>query len=450
MTERFYFCTMNLSIENIYSRFIAQKKNVCTDTRKISEGCIFFALRGENFNGNDFANDALSKGAAHVVVDDKRFAKSEKFIFTENVLVTLQQLAAFHRGKLKTKIIAVTGSNGKTTTKELIHSVLSQKFKTVSTQGNLNNHIGVPLTLLALTKVHEFAVIEMGANHIGEISSLCSIAQPGCGLITNVGKAHLEGFGGFEGVKRAKKELYDCLKKSGGKIFINADNPYLKELCGDYKNTCSYGNSEFANCIGKAANQVPFVKISWHEKKSAHIKNIIQSNLAGDYNFENILASVCIGNYFGITPRQIRHGIENYFPASQRSQLVKNDSNTFLLDYYNANPTSMEAALINFERNFTGKKIVVLGDMLELGEETEDEHSNIIRQLKKMHFTEMILVGECFLKFSFRLFRMKARFYQTPEEALKYLISKNYENCTFLIKASRAVKLEKIAHGLGV
>lgn len=432
-------------IENIYLRFKEAGQNICTDTRKITPGCIFFGLRGENFNGNAFAKDALTNGAAYAVVDDPSLEKNSRFIFTENVLTDLQQLATFHRRQLKTKIIALTGSNGKTTTKELINSVLSLQFKTYSTQGNLNNHIGVPVTLLALKADHEFAVVEMGANHQKEIELLCSIAQPGFGLITNVGKAHLEGFGGFEGVKKGKKELYDFLKENGGTIFLNAGNPQLTEMCGAYDKIFSYGENEKADIVGSIISSASFLKISWHVKNNPAEKNNIQSNLTGNYNLENILAAISIGKFFGVENNTIQKGIENYFPSNQRSQVVEKNSNTFILDYYNANPTSMEAALLNFEKNYSGKKVAILGDMLELGDETEKEHLNIIHLLKKLNFSEIILVGECFLKFSFRLFRMKAHFFQTSEEAKAYLQKQNFSDSNFLIKGSRGVMLEKVA-----
>lgn len=436
-------------VKLLYSKFIESHQNICTDTRKISDSCIYFALRGENFNGNDFATDALNKGAAYAVVDDQKLEKHEQFIFTKDVLSTLQELAALHRNQLKTKIIALTGSNGKTTTKELMNVVLNKKFKTHATQGNLNNHIGVPLTLLSLTEDAEFAVVEMGANHQKEIEVLCNIAQPQYGLITNVGKAHLEGFGGFEGVIKGKNELYDYLKKSGGKIFINTDNAHLRKMCGNYKNIFSYGTHANADCKGVIVNESPFIKISWQLIRHNEAKDNIQSNLAGSYNFENILAAVCIGNYFGIENKLIKQAIENYFPSNQRSQVVVKNSNTFIMDYYNANPSSIEAALLNFEKNYPGepggKKIAVLGDMLELGAETQKEHDIIIQLLKKLNFQEIILVGEFFLKFSGKI---NARFFKTSPEANEYLKEQNFKNCVFLIKGSRGLKMEKAVEGL--
>src|SRR6185436_17116240 len=374
---------MENTIEKIYSAFLKADQKISTDTRKISAGCLFFALRGENFNGNDYAQDAINKGAAYAIVDDKNLSPDNRLIFTDNVLETLQHLSNFHRKQLKIKIIALTGSNGKTTTKELINVVLNQKFKTHATQGNLNNHIGVPLTLLSLGSIHEFAVIEMGANHQREIELLCKIAGPDFGLITNIGKAHLEGFGGFDGVKKGKGELYDYLKKINGKIFIHADKYILNEMCGDYKNVITYGHKNNFDCTGiMADNSSPLLKIGWYSKDDPEI-NFISSHLTGSYNFENILAAICIGNYFGIEKELIRKGIESYIPSNQRSQVIEKNSNTFILDYYNANPSSMEAAIINFDKNFSGKKIAIIGDMLELGNETEKEHQQVFNLISK-------------------------------------------------------------------
>ncbi len=438
---------MSNLIEKLYSRFKAVNQNVCTDSRKITEGCIFFALRGDNFNGNTFANDAIRKGAAYAVVDDNTLNKDERFIFCENVLITLQQMATFHRQQLTAKIIALTGSNGKTTTKELIYAVLSRQFKTHATVGNLNNHIGVPVTLLSLTPEHEFAVIEMGANHQKEIELLCKIAQPECGLITNVGKAHLEGFGGFEGVIIGKKELYDYLKTIQGKIFINSDNHYLKEMCGNYKNSVGYGNSDDCDYAGTIINSNPFLKIQWHAKKNPQHLNTVQSKLTGDYNFENILAAVCVGDYFGVEKDFINQGIENYFPANQRSQVITKNSNTFILDYYNANPTSMEAALVNFDKAYTGKKIVVLGDMLELGNETQKEHLAIINLLRKRNFSEVILIGKYFSEFSNQI---KASFFETSDDAKNFFLNKKFTESYFLIKGSRGLKMEKVMEAFNI
>ena len=436
---------MEETIEKLHSKFLAASQVVCTDTRKISNGCLFFALRGENFNGNDFASDALNKGAAYAIVDDKNLKASDRLIFVNSVLETLQQLSNFHRSQLKIKVIALTGSNGKTTTKELINAVLSQKYNTCATQGNLNNHIGVPLTLLSLKSSHEFAVIEMGANHIGEIALLCKIAEPEFGLITNVGKAHLEGFGGFEGVKKGKGELYKYIRKSHGIIFRNADNLILRKMCAGYKNVILYGTGkgyDYANAAGSSQ----YLQLSWHAKNDSE-ETFVTSRLTGNYNLENILAAVCIGNYFGVESYLMKKAIENYIPSNQRSQVVKKNSNTFILDYYNANPSSMEAALLNFEKNFTGKKIAIIGDMLELGDESETEHKNILLLIKKLKFSEALLVGKSFGRFSKEL---DANFFNTSDEAKLWLKKQNFTNASILIKGSRGLKMEKVLEGFEI
>ena len=439
---------MEFKIEKVYAEFLQAGQRVSTDTRKISNGSLFFALRGDNFNGNDYAFDALNKGAAFSIVDDKKLKSDSRLIFVENVLETLQQLSNFHRRQLKIKVIALTGSNGKTTTKELINAVLSQKFKTHATQGNLNNHIGVPLTLLSLTSAHEFAVVEMGANHQREIELLCKIAEPDFGLITNIGKAHLEGFGGFEGVKKGKGELYDYLKKNNRKIFLNADDAILTELNGNYKNIITYGSKENYDCTGNIFNSSnqqinkssTFLNISWHSKNDAE-KNFISSQLTGSYNFGNILSAVSVGNYFGVEKERIKKGIESYAPSNQRSQVVEKNSNTFILDYYNANPSSMEAALLNFEKNFAGKKIAIIGDMLELGDESESEHRNIIDLIKKLNFSETVFVGKIFGQLSDHI---KAKFFNTSDEAKNFIAQQHFLNTSFLIKGSRGLKMEKV------
>jgi UDP-N-acetylmuramoyl-tripeptide--D-alanyl-D-alanine ligase len=427
-------------IENIYSRFLESGQRISTDTRKISEGSLFFALRGDNFNGNNYAEDALNKGAAFSIVDDKNLKPNERLIFVEDVLETLQQLSNFHRRQLKIKVIGLTGSNGKTTTKELINAVLSQKFNTHATQGNLNNHIGVPLTLLSLTADHEFAVVEMGANHQREIEFLCKIAEPDFGLITNIGKAHLEGFGGFEGVKKGKGELYDFLKKTNGLIFLHGDDAILTELCGDYKNVITYGSKDSFDCTGTISASKQFLEISWHLKNDAE-KNFISSRLTGSYNFGNILSAVCVGNYFGVEKDFIKKGIENYTPSNQRSQVVEKNSNTFILDYYNANPSSMEAALLNFEKNFSGNKIAIVGDMLELGNESLQEHRYIIDLIKKLNFSETVFVGKIFGQLSDHI---HAKFFNTSDEAKNFIAQQHFVNSSFLIKGSRGLKMEKV------
>ncbi|HKR04864.1 MAG TPA: UDP-N-acetylmuramoyl-tripeptide--D-alanyl-D-alanine ligase [Bacteroidia bacterium] len=447
---------METIINKIYTEFLKADQKISTDTRKISAGCLFFALRGENFNGNDYANDAINEGASFSIVDDKNLEPNDRLIFTENVLETLQQVSNFHRKQLKIKVIALTGSNGKTTTKELINAVLSRKFKIHATQGNLNNHIGVPLTLLSLRSFHEFAVVEMGANHRHEIELLCKIAEPDFGLITNIGKAHLEGFGGLEGVKKGKGELYDFLKKTNGKIFIHADDFVLNGMIAEKELTrslISYGKNENYDCTGAMEESEQFLKINWRKKNDSEI-NFISSHLTGSYNFENILAAVCIGNYFGVEKNMIKKGIEGYVPSNQRSQVVEKNSNTFILDYYNANPSSMEAALLNFDKAFGGKKIAVLGDMLELGNESEKEHRLIIHLTRELNFSETIFVGKNFGQFapkeSLRTKENQGIFFDTSDNAKTWIQKQNFKNASLLIKGSRGLKMEKVMEAFEV
>lgn len=429
-------------MEKIYKLWNECNRKHSTDTRKIAEGGIFFALKGANFNGNEFAAEALNKGAAYCIVDEEKYAKHDKIILVNDVLTALQQLATHHRQRLKnTKFVALTGSNGKTTTKELIRSILSQQFRVLATQGNLNNHIGVPLTLLEVNEHHEFAIIEMGANHQKEIAQLCEIALPDYGLVTNIGKAHLEGFGGFEGVIQGKGEMFDFLKKHQRKIFINSGNVYLIKRCGAYDQLITYGASENDFCSGSYELKEDKVLVKW---KSDRNYGQAQSNLAGAYNFENILSAVCIGCYFGITAENIRKGIESYFPENKRSQTVVKNGTTFILDYYNANPTSMEAAIKNLNENFTGKKMAVLGEMLELGGDAEKEHV-FIAELLKSSGMEAVLVGD-----NFKGLEKKVNGYhfKTSSEAAAFLKTVDLSGYALLIKGSRGSKMETVAEAL--
>lgn len=433
---------MEKGIESLHQLFLEAKQNISTDSRNISKGCLFFALKGENFDGNSFADEALKKGAAFVIADDRALSKNEKIIVVDNVLSTLQALANYHRRNLSnTKFIALTGSNGKTTTKELILMVLSQKFKTVATKGNLNNHIGVPLTILSVKSDCEFAVIEMGANHQKEIELLCSITEPGYGLITNVGKAHLEGFGGFEGVKKGKGELYQYLQKNNGIIFINSTNKHLTDLCGSYNNVIKYGNNETDFCSVELIVGRAFVSVEW---KTGNKVLDINSNITGDYNFENIMTAICVGSYFGVADEKIKNGIECYFPSNQRSQVIKKGSNTLVLDYYNANPTSMEAALLNFYKNYEGRKIVLLGEMLELGSESEAEHKKIISLLKSLHFSCIVLTGKNFHGMEKEI---SASYFENSAEAKEWIAKQKISDSSVLIKGSRGSKMEITLEG---
>ncbi len=427
-----------MDIEQLYSHFL-QHPQICTDTRKISSGCLFFALKGENFNGNSFANQALATGAAYAIIDEKEYAEGEKYILVDDVLKTLQRLANYHRKKLSIPFIGITGTNGKTTTKELIHSVLLQKFKTYATQGNLNNHIGVPLTILSITSNIEMAIIEMGANHQKEIEFLCTIAEPTYGLITNVGKAHLEGFGGFEGVKKGKGELYDFLSKTKGIAFINQDNSYLMTMSQErgLKNVIYYGDSIDCYIHGKLIANNPFLTIEWEVENK---KYRAESNLTGTYNTENILAAIAIGSYFGLTPEEINAGIETYMPTNNRSQITKTEKNTLICDYYNANPSSMDVALKNIAAMPVENKVLILGDMFELGGESSAEHQIVLEKARIINADKCIFIGQDFKKHQ----KTGDYFFNTTDEAYDFIKSHPIKNSTVLIKGSRGMKLEKL------
>jgi len=422
-----------MNIELLHKNFL-DSSGVCTDTRKISSHCIFFALKGENFNGNLFAQEALDRGAAKVIVDEEAYHKNTgETVLVENVLLTLQQLARFHREFLGLPIISLTGSNGKTTSKELINAVLSKKFKTVATQGNLNNHIGVPLTLLAMNKETELGIVEMGANHLGEIKMLSEIAEPDYGYITNFGKAHLEGFGSLEGVIQGKTELYQFLKKHSRKIFVNANDP--KQLA----------NSEGIERITFGTPQSDFdIQLidSSHHLLIEFKGTKMQSNLVGAYNFANLSAAIAIGAYFKVSIEKIKDGIEGYVPSNNRSQLMVKGTNTILMDAYNANPTSMMAALENFKQAKGENKIMFLGDMFELGKEAETEHQIIVDFLAENPFGNVFLVGSNFFKTTSNASHIRK--FETFEE-LKTTFENNLQkNATILIKASRGMALERI------
>lgn len=422
---------MNLQL--IHEYFL-KSGGASTDTRKIFKNCFFFALKGDNYNGNQFAQEALDKGAYKVLIDEKEYHKTTgETILVSNVLLTLQQLAKYHREFLGLPIISLTGSNGKTTSKELINAVLSRKFKTVATEGNLNNHIGVPLTLLAMNKDTEIGIVEMGANHLGEIKMLSEIAEPDYGYITNFGKAHLEGFGSLEGVVHGKTELYRFLKKQQRKVFVNAND--TKQL----------SNSEGIDRITFGTLQSDFnisLLGSSHHLLSEFEGIKIQSNLVGAYNFANLSAAIAIGAYFKVSSEEIKAGIEGYIPSNNRSQLITKGSNSILMDAYNANPTSMMAALENFKQARGKNKILFLGDMFELGSESETEHQNIVNFLKENNFGNVFLVGSNF----FRADNDKSHInqFETFEELKKEVLTTPPTNATILIKGSRGMALERI------
>lgn len=421
---------------NLYQLF-RQYPIVTTDSRNIPGNSIFFALKGENFNGNRYAGEALSKGAAFAVIDELEFAVDDHTILVDDVLTSLQKLARFHRDQLKTPVLAITGTNGKTTTKELIAAVLSKKYKVIYTQGNLNNHIGVPLTILSMTPETEIGIIEMGANHIGEIKLLCEIANPDFGMVTNMGKAHLEGFGSFEGVIRTKSEMYDFLRQKGGKCFINADNPLLIQQAKVLEQI-TFGKTEGCFLTGElATTEYTLVVKALFPKGWLYLK----SKLIGDYNFENLLAAACIGKYFEVDPLLIQKALEEYTPSNNRSQLIRKKKNTIIMDAYNANPTSMMMALANFTNIQNDQKCVILGDMLELGEASDEEHQKIVDFVESQNFSDVYLVGPQFKK---TITGNKKKEFDNAELLSNYLKTQPIENKLILIKGSRGIHLEKI------
>jgi UDP-N-acetylmuramoyl-tripeptide--D-alanyl-D-alanine ligase len=432
-----------MTIEEIYSIYKSYPV-ICTDSRAITPGCLFFALKGDSFNGNAFAESALQQGAAYAVIDEKKPEKDARCILVDDVLKTLQQLANHHRRQLTCPVLAITGSNGKTTTKELITAVLSKKYNTIYTKGNLNNHIGVPLTILSAPLDTEMLVIEMGANHLHEIMSLCVIAEPDYGIITNVGKAHLEGFGSFEGVKRAKGELYRFLSSRNGMAYLNADNNHLEDMIvqSGVKRILRYGTKYDCECEGELIETFPFLKIKWKYDSQS---GTVNTKLIGEYNLENALAAICIGNYFEVNSSNMNKALEQYVPGNSRSQILNKGTNTIILDAYNANPSSMSAALINFASMRLMHKIVFLGEMSELGEESPQEHLAILNLLQSYHFEKNILVGK---KFTEHASVFPAIYFSTSEEAAQWAQKEKIKNATILIKGSRSVKMEKLLDGL--
>ncbi len=422
-----------MNTKSIYKIFL-ESNSVCTDTRNLQENDLFFALKGDNFNGNKFAKQAIQSGAKFAIIDEKEF-EGENTILVKDVLETLQELSTHHRKQLDIPIIAITGSNGKTTTKELINTVLSQKYNTTATEGNLNNHIGVPLTLLTLTNKTEIGIVEMGANHPKEIEFLCNIALPDYGYITNFGKAHLEGFGSIEGVIKAKSELYDFLKERDKTIFINEDDSIQVEKTKNF-NTFSYSEDKKSSDINiNLIEANPFIKLRFNETE-------IQSNLIGLYNLKNISAAISIGNYFKVSDKDIAKAIENYSPTNNRSQIINKNSNKIILDAYNANPTSMQAAIESFNKLKDKHKIAFLGDMFELGKESSIEHQNIVDLLENTNLSKAYVVGSNFGETKTN--SSDIVILNSYEELNRILLNKSFENCTILIKGSRGMAMERI------
>lgn len=429
-----YFVTENMEIAELYKCFMECGK-VTTDSRNCPEGSMFIALKGETFNGNAFAAQALKQGCRYAVIDESEYA-GEGTILVDNCLQALQQLANYHRRQLKTPVIGITGTNGKTTTKELISTVLSRKFNTLYTEGNFNNHIGVPLTLLRLTKEHEMAVVEMGANHPGEIKTLVHIAEPDYGIITNVGKAHLQGFGSFEGVIRTKGELYDFLRAKGGAtIFIQNENPYLNGIAEGL--TCvRYGQTAGLYVSGELISCSPFLSFRWTAEGVSHEVN---THLIGSYNLDNMLAAAAIGRYFGVSDDDVSSALASYLPHNNRSQLKETADNKLIVDAYNANPTSMMAALKNFRQIEAPHKMVILGDMKELGEASREEHQKVVDYLKECGFDRVVLVGP-----EFAAATHSYQTFQHVDEVLADIRMHKPQGYYILIKGSNSMKLSQL------
>lgn len=427
-----------MDIPSLHQLFL-KHPTVCTDTRKIAANSLFFALKGDKFNANQFASQALSQGAAYAIIDEAQYKISEQYILVNDVLSALQQLAAFHRDTLKIPVIAIVGSNGKTTTKELITSVLKQKFTVLATPGNFNNHIGLPLTMLQITKSHEIAVIEMGANHIGENEFLCKIAKPSHGIVTNNGKDHLEGFGDMEGVAKSNSELYYYLLKNNGIAFVNMHDEWLMRMARQLDNKVTYaanfeGRNKEAFHTFYASQLQPTINFTIDNSPIE-----INSNLSGDYNFDNIAAALAMGLYFGLNYTQIAQGIESYKPSNNRSEVIKKESNTIYLDAYNANPSSMEVSIKNFAAMPFGNKVLILGDMFELGKYAEEEHQNLVHFCEALGLTNVFFCGDLF-----KNTKNNYVCFATTEECKVYLSENKLVNSNVFMKGSRGMKLETL------
>jgi UDP-N-acetylmuramoyl-tripeptide--D-alanyl-D-alanine ligase len=432
-----YFSTpfdtfVSMNIDQLYEIYL-QYPSIQTDTRQLKAGDIFFALKGPNFNGNTYAADALAKGAAFAVVDEQAaFTNPDKMMLVDDVLTTLQQLALHHRQTFTIPFLAITGTNGKTTTKELVSTVLATQFKTTATIGNLNNHIGVPLTILRIPKDAQMAVIEMGANHQREIAAYCEIARPTHGIITNIGKAHLEGFGGEEGVKIAKGELYDFLRANNGTVFVCNEYPYLLEMSQGIHTVITYGHAG-ADYVGEPLTDTALLSV-----KVEHVGEI-NTQLVGAYNFPNVMAAVAAGLHFGVPGGKIEAAIETYVPSNNRSQVIKKGSNTIIMDAYNANPSSMKAAIDNFVGIQAEKKVLLLGGMKELGDDSLKEHQALVDQLQRTHWHAVVLVGGDFSKVTHPYI-----FLPDAAAAADWLQQQQYKDTYILIKGSRSIGMEKV------
>ena len=424
-----------MSIIDLYDLFI-HNPQITTDSRNCPKGSIFFALKGDKFDGNQYAAKALSSGCVYAVIDNPDYYIGERTILVDNVLKTLQQLAHHHRKVLGLPIIGITGTNGKTTTKELLAAVLSTKFNLLYTEGNFNNHIGVPLTLLRLTHDHEMAVIEMGASHPGDIKELVDIVHPNYGIITNVGRAHLEGFGSFEGVIRTKGELYDYIRRSKGKIFIKKENEYLQSIAKGIEQI-TYGNGDDAFASGQVVSCDPFLVFNWKQQGKLHT---VETHMIGSYNLDNVLAAVAVGRFFKIPAERISRAIAAYEPTNNRSQFKKTDNNELIIDAYNANPSSMKVALDNFITMPVQPKAIILGDMRELGPTSDELHAEVVEQIKKGQFDKVFLCGEHFSKVG-----KEFSPFATTEAMVEELRKQPLKGYHILIKGSHSMGLEKLA-----
>jgi UDP-N-acetylmuramoyl-tripeptide--D-alanyl-D-alanine ligase len=427
-----------MQIEQLYQRFLESGK-ISTDTRQISEGSLFFALRGDKFNANEFAPQALERGASFCVIDDARFAQDNRCILVADVLHTLQDLARYHRSKLTIPVIGLTGSNGKTTSKELLLAVLSKKFNAYATKGNLNNHIGVPLTVLAIDHSYDIAIVEMGANHVGEIALLCSIANPTHGFITNIGKAHIGTFGGFENIIRGKSELYQHLITHQGMVFINSQNAILANMAKRFKSPYFYP-AEGDYYQAQLLDADPFIRYRSERGE------VVQTQLTGAYNFENIAVALCIGKYFGVDEQAANQAVAAYVPTNMRSQIIKKGSNTIILDAYNANPSSMEAAIQNLASMKASHKVAIVGDMFELEQEAGKEHARVGELLKEKNFDRVYLCGT--LMKSAKERNPSAHYFETKESLVEELKRNPISDSTILVKASRGIGLETVVEYL--
>ncbi|WP_179376788.1 UDP-N-acetylmuramoyl-tripeptide--D-alanyl-D-alanine ligase [Winogradskyella wichelsiae] len=426
-----------MKIQDLYKKFKTCSV-ISTDTRKLAKDCMYFALKGDNFDGHKFVQNAFNGGAKFCVIDNRDSQINDNCILVKDTLKTLQDLATYHRQQINIPIISLTGSNGKTTTKELINVVLKTTYNVQSTLGNLNNHIGVPLTLLSFTEDLDFGIVEMGANHLKEIEFLCKIAQPNYGLITNFGKAHLEGFGSIDGVIKAKSELYDYIKSHDGTVFINSNDNKQKQQIGHYSNIITFGDSPTNDCVVAFKNADPYVNLSYNARD-------IKSQLIGDYNYGNIAAAVAIGKHFNVKTEAIKKAIENYQPDNNRSEIIKKGNIEIILDAYNANPTSMLAALKNFKQLNAENKYIFIGDMFELGEEAKTEHQNIVQFLESNFQNNIFIIGENFYSTKAKPFIQKFANFNNLKETLESL---EINDASILIKGSRGMALERILNHL--